>query len=136
MDGFFTQPLKGLGSEPLAYWGSFQTNAVANPVSTTFRAPPGLKAFTVAYSATGVYTVTLPAGLSLPDQPHVILVSAQFATLATDYFAAGVLGETTLNTSTRQFVVQAHRSGVGQAPAATAGNRINFAVLTCNSTGA
>lgn len=134
MDGFFPQPLKGGGAEPRVLWGSFQTNGTSDPSATTFRYPPGFK-FTVTYSATGVYTVTMPSGVILPAQPGVILVSAQFATLATDYFEVGVVGESTLNTTTKQFVIQAKRAGSGQAPANTAGNRINFAILFNNSTG-
>lgn len=135
MDGTNTQYLDALGSEPLAYWGSFQCNGTSNPATTTIRAPQGLAAFTVTYSATGVFTITVPAGFTLPNQVYSIVVSPQFATLATDWFDCAVLGETTLNTSTRQFVVQAHRSGTGQAPANTAGNRINFAIFASNSTG-
>ena len=135
MDGFDTRPIDGFGPEPLVYYGSFQCNGTSNPSSTTFRFPRG-QTFTVAYSATGVFTVTLGAGLTLPSQPLSIKVTPQYATLATDWFDVGVLGETTLNSSTRQFVIQAHRSGTGQAPANTAGNRINFAIFATNSTGA
>lgn len=135
MDGSFCQAVEALGAEPLAYWGSFQCNSTSNPASTTFRGPQALVGFTVAYSATGVFTVTLPAGLALPAQAYSIVVSPQFAVLATDWFDCAVLGETTLNTTTRQFVIQAHRSGTGQAPANTAGNRINFAIFATNSTG-
>lgn len=134
MDGFDVRPMEGLGNERLVYDGSFQCNGTSDPSSATFRYPRGL-AFTVAYSATGVFTVTLPAGLALPSQPYSIVVSAQFATLATDHFVVGVVGETTL-TTTRTFVIQAHRNGTGQAPANTAGNRINFAIFATNSTGA
>lgn len=134
MDGFFTQPLRALGGSPRVYWGSFQCNGTSDPSSATFRYPPGLK-FTVAYSATGVYTVTLPAGLGLPGQPGCIVVSPQFSALA-DYFEVGIIGETTLNATTRQFVIQAKRAASGNAPANTAGNRINFAIFFNNSTGA
>ena len=135
MDGFQTYQVECLGPEPLVYWGSFQCNSTSNPASTTFRGPPGLVGFSVVYSATGVFTVTLPAGLALPAQAYSIVVSPQFAVLATDWFDCAVLGESTLNSTTRQFVVQAHRSGTGQAPANTAGNRINFAIFATNSTG-
>lgn len=134
MDGFDLRPLEAMGNEQLVYYGSFQTNGTSDPSSTTFRYPRGL-VFTVTYSATGVFTVTLPAGLTLPSQPYSIVVGAQFAVLATDHFVVGVLGETTL-TTTRTIVIQAHRNGTGQAPANTAGNRINFAIFATNSTGA
>lgn len=134
MDGFHTQPFKGLGAERLIYDGSFQTNGSSDPSSTTFQYPSGLL-FSVSYAATGVYTVTLPEGLALPAQPYSIVVSAQAATLATDWFEVLVIGATTLNSSTRQFVVQAHRAGTAREPANTAGNRINFAIFASNSTG-
>jgi hypothetical protein len=47
-----------------------------------------------------------------------------------------VVGETTLNSTNRQFVIQAHRSGVANAPAAAAGHRINFMLLASNNDGA
>lgn len=124
-------PLKVLGTDGILYAGSFQCNAAANPLASTFRAPPGL-VFSVTYSATGVYTVTLDASLNLPDLPLYIEANPQFATMATDWFDCGVVGE--FNRTTRSFVIQAHRSGTGQAPAATAGNRINFSIQFRNST--
>lgn len=133
MDGHPLTPILGLGPVPAAYWGSFECNGTSDPSSTTFRYPRGL-AFTVVYSATGVFTVTVPAGLTLPSQAHSIIVTPQVTALS-DYFATMIVGETTLNTTTRAFVVQCHRAGTGEAPAATAGNRINFAIFATNSTG-
>ncbi len=124
-------PLKCLGTDGMVYSASFQTNAAANPLSSTFRAPPGL-VFTVAYAATGIYTVTLDASLKLPALPFVVRATPQYATLATDWFECGVVGE--FNLTTGAFVVQAHRNGVANAPAATAGNRINFEISFRNST--
>lgn len=133
MDGYALHNVKGCGPEPVIYAGSFQCNGTSDPSSTTYEYPPGFP-FTVTYSATGVFTVTLPSGFVLPDQPYSIQVTPQFSELA-NYFAVGVLGETTLNTTTRQFVIQAHRAGTGEAPTNTAGNRINFAIHATNSTG-
>lgn len=124
-------PLKVLGTDGILYAASFQTNAAANPLASTFRAAPGL-IFTVTYAATGIYTVTLDPSLNLPDLPSCIRVSPQFAVLATDWFECAVVGE--FNRTTRSFVVQAHRGGVANAPAATAGNRINFTIQFRNST--
>lgn len=124
-------PLKVLGSDGILYAGSFQCNGTSNPASTTFRGPPGF-IFTVAYSATGVFTVTLDASLNLPDLPAYIEAGPQFAVLATDWFECSPLGE--FNRTTRSFQIQAHRSGTGQAPANTAGNRINFSIFFRNST--
>lgn len=135
MDGYITNSVEAIGPDPLVYYGSFQCNASSDPSSTTFRAPPGFRAFTVTYAATGTYTVTLPAGCTLPSQPYVVACWPQFATLATDWFECGTLGETTLNAATRQFVIQAHRNGTAREPANTAGNRINFAIFATNSTG-
>lgn len=123
--------LRCLGTDTIAYFGSFQTNGTSNPASTTFRGPPGF-IFTVTYSATGVFTVTLDASLNLPDLPAYIEANPQGAVLATDWFDCFVLGE--FNRTTRSFVIQAHRSGTGQAPANTAGNRINFSLIFRNST--
>jgi hypothetical protein len=135
MDGHSPYRLWGLGPDRFVLAGSFQTNAGSNPSSSTYRGKDGL-AFTVTYAATGVFTVTLPAGFRLPAQPLAIGAWAQFADLATDWFEVAVVGETTLNASTRQFVLQAHRSGVAREVANTAGNRINFHIFTQNNTGA
>jgi len=131
MDGRGTFQVKALGPEPLAYWGSFQCKGADDP--TSYRHPPGLN-FTVTEAASGTFTVTMPSGLTLPSQPYAIVATAQFADLATDWFEVAVLGETTL-TTTRTFVLQAHRSGTAREVANTAGNRINFAILATNSTG-
>lgn len=134
MNGQSSYVMFGLGPDRYLLGGSFQTNGTNNPSSSTFRGTQGLL-FTVAYSPTGVYTVTLPAGFTLPAQPLFVAAWPQFADLSTDWFEVAILGETTLNASTRQFVIQAHRSGTAQAPANTAGNRINFAIFTQNNTG-
>lgn len=134
MDSASLQPVKALGPETIIYEGSFATNASSNPTTTDSRYPIGLP-FTVVYAATGTYTVTVPIGLALPAQPFVVACWPQFATLATDWFECAVLGETTLTTTTRSFVIQAHRNGTAREPAALAGNRINFAIIASNSTG-
>lgn len=135
MNGYAAFPIQGFGAEGFLLGASFQTNGSSDPASTTFRAPPGF-VFTVAYSATGIYTVTLASNLKLAAQALMVAAWPQYATLATDWFECGVVGETTLNASARQFVIQAHRNGTANAPANTAGNRINFALYTRNSTGA
>lgn len=134
MDGVFVQPLEGPGNEPRVYWGSFQCNGTSNPSTSTFRAPPGLKAFTVTYGATGVFTITVPAGYGTPGQPACVLCSAEAASVATA-FEVVLLGETTLNTTARQIVLQAKQGTSGFAPTNAAGNRIHFAVFFNNSTG-
>lgn len=131
MDGFHVQPLGGLGAEGRVLWGSFAPNGASNPLTSSNGGPPGLRAFTTVYAATGQYTVTLPAGLALVGTP-TILLSAQAADL-TGYFE--VIQTGAYNAATRSFVVQAKRAGSGNAPAAAAGCRIHFALLFNNSTG-
>lgn len=132
MDGFGTQDLMGLGAEPRAIWGSFAPNAALTPAAASNGGPPGVKNFTTAYAATGAFTVTLPAGLTFPGTPTV-LVSAQCESL-TEYFAVVTVGA--YNATTRTFVIQAHRAGTGREIAAAAGARIHFAFLFNNSSGA
>lgn len=127
-----------MGSTDYILTGSVQTVGTTTGLVPTanIRVPRGLGKMTVTYSATGVYLFTLPAGLSFPKHAWNINVSSQCATLATDYFEVIVLGEDTLNTSTPTFTVQCKRAGSAQAPAATAGNRINFTITAGNTTGA
>lgn len=121
----FTEPLKGLGAEGRAIWGSFAPNGTSNPLLASNSGPPGLRAFTVVYSATGVYTVTLPVDCG-PPTAATILLSAQADVLA-DYFEVIQIGA--YNATTRTFVVQAKQGASGVAVAANAGARIHFAVL-------
>ncbi|MGL4444255.1 MAG: hypothetical protein ACRCU1_11555 [Alsobacter sp.] len=111
--------------------GSVACNGTSNPIATSNRSSPGL-VFTTVYSATGVLTITLDPTLALPAFPECITVTPQCATLATDWFDCAVLGE--FNVATRSFQIQMHRSGVGQAPAVLAGNRVNFTIKFRNST--
>lgn len=132
MEGLFTQELKALGGEPRALWGSFAPNAALTPSAASNGGPPGLKAFTTAYAATGAFTVTLPAGCTPVGTPQ-IFVSAQAESL-TEHFAVMTVGA--YNATTRSFVIQAHRAGTGREIAAAAGARIHFLLLFNNSTGA
>ena len=134
MHGHSPYEMWALGPDRFCLGGSFQCNAAANPASTTYRGNDFMS-FAVTYAATGTYTVTLGSGLILPAQPLFVAAWPQYATLATDWFECGVLGESTLNATTRQFVIQAHRNGTAREPAATAGNRINFAIFASNNTG-
>lgn len=135
MNGEHRGELLCLGPDKYCLVGSFAPNGTDAPLAASSRGRKFGFTFTVAYSATGVFTVTLPSNMSFPNQPEAILVSAQVDALAS-YFAVMVVGETTLNTATRQFVIQAHRAGTGEAPAAAAGTRINFAIFISNTTGA
>jgi hypothetical protein len=133
MNGHSSYVMFGLGPDRYLLGGSFAPNGGSAPDPASFRGREGLP-FTVAYEATGIFTVTLPEGFTLPAQPHFILVSAQAADAAA-WFEVMVVGETLLNTATKSFVIQAHRSGTANAPAAAAGTRINFAIFTQNNTG-
>jgi hypothetical protein len=128
MEGFHTQPIHGLGAEARVVWGSFAPNGASNPLKANNGGPPGARAFTVTYAATGQYTVTLPEGLTLVGTP-TILVSAQAADLA-GYFEVMTTGA--YNPATRSFVIQAKRAATGQQVAAAAGARIHFALLFNN----
>jgi hypothetical protein len=132
MEGYFLQALKGMGAEPCVLWGSFAPNGGSDPDSDDNEGPPGLRAFTTAYAATGQYTVTLPAGLSLPANVTVAAFP-QAADLA-GYFEVMTVGA--YDSTTRTFVIQAKRAASGNAPAAAAGCRIHFLLCFNNSTGA
>lgn len=131
MDGLYTQELESFGSEPKALWGSFSPNGTSNPLTASNLGPPGLKTFTTVYAATGQYTVTLPADVTVVGIPNV-QVTAQAADLA-GYFEVMVVGD--YNPATRSFVIQAKRANAGQAVAAAAGARIHWALHFNNSTG-
>jgi hypothetical protein len=131
MDGSFLQPMKGAGGEPVAFWGSFAPNGSSDPDSADNGGPPGLAAATISYAATGAYTVTLPEGWSAVGTP-TILVSAQAESLS-EYFAVMVVDA--YASSTRSFVIQAHRAGTGREVAASDDARIHWAIFFNNSTG-
>lgn len=118
---------------------SFQTNgSTAGAVpSASVLAPRGIAAVTVTQSGTtaGLYTITLPYGSTFPKQPWAIQADAQFASLATDWFEAAVLGPVTYSNGKMVIQVQCHRSGVANAPANTAGNRVNILLLAGNTSG-
>ncbi len=131
MNGFITQMLEGLGPEPMVFWGSFAPNAALTPVVTSNGGPPGLKAATVAYAATGAFTITLPIGCTPVGTPTI--VHAPQAESLTEYFETMQVGA--YNPTTRSFVIQAKRAGSGREVAASAGARIHWAIFFNNSTG-
>lgn len=133
MNGHTPFELQAVAPEVFVLAGSFAPNGASTPTTTDSRGRRAMP-FTVAYTATGIYTVTLPSGFNFPSQPLSIVVSSQCSAIA-NWFEVTVVGETTLNTTTRQFVIQAHRGGVANAPAAAAGTRINFAIVASNNTG-
>lgn len=123
--------MSALGGDPVCYFGSFAPNGSSAPLVASNGGPPGLKAFTVAYAATGQFTVTLPGGLNVAGTPTIV-VSAQCADL-TEYFEVVTIGA--YNSTARSFVIQAKRAGSGREVAAAAGARIHFAILFNNSSG-
>jgi len=132
MHGYHTQPVHGLGGTPTLLWGSFAPNGTDDPAVASNGGPPGLKAFTVTEADTGLFTLTLPEGLT-PIGTPTICVSAQAADL-TGYFE--VMQEGAYNATTRSFAIRAKRANSGNAPAAAAGCRIHFIIAFNNSTGA
>jgi hypothetical protein len=135
MHGIARQKLWGDAVDGTLIAGSFQCNAASNPLAATYRRGRYAPAWTVTYTATGIYTVQFPADFKLPALAQVIRAAAwpQWATLATDWFECAPVGE--YDTANRRLVIQAHRNGVANAPAATAGNRINFALLLSQNDG-
>lgn len=126
--------LRGIGPDRIIIAGSFAPNTAAAPLAASSRGREFGATFTVTYAATGVYTVTFPAGFTLPAQPACIIVSPQFAAIA-DGFEVAVIGDTTLNTTTRQFVIQAHRARTPFEALVATGTRINFMLHVSNNTG-
>lgn len=131
LHAYMTQLLKAVGPEPTALWGSFAPNGSSNPTTSDNEGPPGVKAFTTEYAATGAFTVTLPEGCTPVGTPQ-IFVSAQCQSLA-EHFQVCAVGA--YDATNRQFVVQAHRNGTGREVAANAGARIHWVLLFNNSTG-
>lgn len=132
MDGSFLQPMKGGGGEPVAFWGSFAPNGSSTPAVTSNGGPPGLAAATVAYAATGAFTVTLPEGWNAVGTPTILL--GKQAESLSEWFE--VMQVDAYNATTRSFVIQAHRAGTGREVAASADARIHWAIFFNNSTGA
>lgn len=132
MNGLFVQPTEGLGPEPRCVSFSFAPNGTSNPLTSAERGPRPLTNSTITYSATGVYTIVFPVDFTPPADAQ-FLVSAQCESLA-NWFEVCQVGA--YNATTRTLVVQAHRSGTGQAVAAAAGARIHVAIFFNHSTGA
>ncbi len=125
MHGIARQELWGDAVDGTLIAGSFQCNAASNPLAATYRRGRYAPAWTVTYTATGIYTVQFPADFKLPALAQVIRAAA--------WPQCAPVGE--YDTANRRLVIQAHRNGVANAPAATAGNRINFALLLTQNDG-
>lgn len=126
--------MKGIGPDRVILAGSFACNGASDPTTANMRGREFGHTFLVTYAATGIYTVTFPSGYTFPSQPASLIVTPQWDAIA-NWFDVAPVGESTLTSTTRQLVIQAHRSGVANAPAANAGCRINFMLHVSNNTG-
>lgn len=110
---------------------SFAPNGSSNPLLTAVGG--GLTRFItgITYGATGVYTVQFGTDFVFANAP-VFHVVAQPDSLA-NWFIAQQIGQ--YNTTTRQLVIQAHRSGAGYEPAASSGCRIRSSLYALDTTG-
>ena len=120
-----TQCAKSLGGEPRFASCSFAPNGMDDPLVASNHGPPGLRAFTTVYAATGQYTITFPEDCR-PPTATVFQITAQAADL-TGYFEVMQTGA--YDATTGVLVVQAKRAGSGNAPAAAAGCRIHISMF-------
>jgi hypothetical protein len=128
MDGFFTGPVKSLGPEPRLHKGSFAANGTSSPSTANNLSPTGF-AFVATRSATGTFSVAVPAGCGCPAQPHTITVHPN-PTTASDWFEACVVGDSTLNATGRAFTILCHRGGTALDPTGRVGFTIHFDAST------
>ncbi len=129
MDGHFISKMMAPGVSPTIISGSLAFNGTGTPALASSRYPVGVP-FTVARSATGTWAVTMPAGFGTPAQPHCIVLTPN-PTAAGDYFSAEVIGDSTLNATTRAFTILTHRAGTALDPT----GRVGFVIHFDNSTG-
>ena len=134
MIGHTSYPARKFAPDVFTLSGSFQPGGAGQPLAANFRFPRG-QDFTVLYTATGIYTVTLGAGLSWPAREFAISLTYQGAVLATDRTELILIGESSLNSATKSFVIQSHRAGTAFEIPNTAGNRIHFKIEVSNNTG-
>lgn len=126
--------LKGIGPERVILAGSYAPNNVTDPVVGSSRGREFGQTFTVTRTGVGAHLLTFPSGYTLPAQPASLQVTPQCDTFA-NWFEVIVVGETTLNTTTRQFTIQCHRNGVAFEVQPAAGARVNFMLHVSNNTG-
>ncbi len=134
MNGQHRGELLCLGPDKYCLTGSFAPNTGSAPDVTASRGRRFGFTFTVAYTATGIYTVTFPSNMTFPNQVESVVLTAQCDAVS-NWFELVAIGETSLNTTTRQLVIQAHRAGTAREVVAAAGSRINFAIFASNTTG-
>lgn len=106
--------------------GGFRPNAASDPSSTYFRGSlKGL--YTVAYAATGLYTVTFDAGFEFPQKPLIVLAETMVDVTNTNRFRAVKKGD--WNNTTRQFVIASLQESAAFAIPSDADNWIDFFIF-------
>lgn len=132
MQGVYTSPAKTFGAAELLGYGSFATNGTSSPTLAMRRMQRGLQ-FTVAYSATGIYTLTFDR--KYKALKPCTIVGAWLNSALADYADVAVTANE-LHLPARRLVLQLHRAGVAQAPPANAnGAFVNFEFVATNTNG-
>lgn len=132
MNGVFTSPAKTFGPAEYLGFGSFATNGASSPTNAMRRMQSGLR-FTVAYTATGIYTLTFDK--KYKALKPCTIVKAWLTGPMADYAEVSVTANE-LHLPACRLVLQLHRAGVAQAPAANAnGVFVNFEFVATNTSG-
>lgn len=132
MNGVYANCLRSFAIEGLYGVGSFEVNGTSAPTAAQLVALRGLP-FSVAYSATGIYTITFdPSRFKLPKR--AVLCRAHLDGPLADYAGVTVLANE-LHLPACRIQLQLHRTGVAQAPPAS-GSYVSFEFFGENSTGA
>lgn len=133
MNGHYASLAKTFDADGYLGVGSFATNGTSSPTASMLRKQMGLP-FTVAYSATGIYTITFDKRFRLPKEPFLVIARLQSA--LADWADVIVTGQA-LKSGTPTITLQLHRSGTAQAPPTNAnGAFVHFAFVGTNNTGA
>lgn len=125
-------PVHGLGPDETVGELSFSPNGTSNP--TLIVGSMAKYVTSIAYSATGIYTITFNSRFRFPVPPH-FMCSALVESLA-NYFAVIQVG--TYDTVNKVLVLQAIQAGSGYAvPASSVAGtaRVNVATFVRNSSG-
>jgi hypothetical protein len=122
-------PVQGIGHGLCLGWFSFRPNAASNPAAADITGP--LKRFvsSIAYSATGIQTVSFTADFVFATAPRFVPVaesvdlSSWFSVIQTGAYAS------------RTLTLQQHRSGTAREVASDAANVIRVYVFAQDTTG-
>jgi hypothetical protein len=133
MFGLGTYPIRGSRRpEGICLWGSFAPNGASTPLAASFRGSLRYD-MTVAYTATGIYTVTLADGFVFPEDPVIVPGNGCADVSGTNRFS--VVQVAPWSNTTRTFTIQALQEAVAFAVPAATGNRITFTLDAVNSGG-